>query len=359
MENMSLLALEVPQKLTEGDGGSYYSWNSTVFPYLGHANVSGGHLIMKPRGFAFPHYADCNKIGYVIEGTNGVVGVIYPGCTEEKVVKLEKGDAIFLESGTISWWFNAGTNDLELIFLGETRNATKPGEISYSVIAGAVGVLKGFSPKVVGKVYDLSEEQVNELINSQKQPLITSITEEISMPKPSKNNEHITFKFEHVTPDISIDNGGSLNTLTSEKYSPLEGIQLSGKLLKLEPNAMFGPCYYARDSGIELIYVTKGSGWVQIVGMFGQMVLDTKLEAGQLFAVPKFYVVVIGAGQEGIECFSIITTSRPTLGEIAGKNSLWKALSPEVLQVSLNVNPDLEKFFLNHINKSSIIMPPS
>ncbi|KAL2935314.1 Glycinin G3 [Bienertia sinuspersici] len=371
---MSFLALGLPLKLTDVDGGSYYSWTSTIFPYLGQANVSGGKLILKPHGFAFPHYADCNKIGYVIEGTKGVVATIYPGCTEEKVVKLEKGDAIYVENGVVSWWFNAGNDDLQIVFLGETHNANNPGEFTYGLIAGAIGILKGFSPKIISKAFEMSEEQVNDLTNNQKQPLITTIGEEKTMPKPSKD-KHITSNFDNIKPDIHVENGGSLTSLTSENYSALEGVQqLSGKLLKLDPNAMFGPSYYARESGIELIYVTKGSGWVQIVGINGQMVLDTKLEAGQLFAVPKFYVVAIGAGEEGIECFSIITTSsieynivinlvnshdRPIFGEVAGKNSLWKVLSPEVLQVSLNINPDLVKLFIKNINKTTIIMPPS
>lgn len=73
---MSLLALEKPQMLTEGDGGSYASWNTIVFPYLGTAKVSGGFLTLKPRGFAFPHYADCNKIGYVIQGNELITGYL-------------------------------------------------------------------------------------------------------------------------------------------------------------------------------------------------------------------------------------------------------------------------------------------
>lgn len=59
---------KLAQKLFEGDGGSYYSWPSSESPFLGQAKVGAGWLLLQPRGFALPHYADCSKIGYVIQG---------------------------------------------------------------------------------------------------------------------------------------------------------------------------------------------------------------------------------------------------------------------------------------------------
>lgn len=56
------------QKVFEGEGGSYYSWSSTEFELLKEAKVGGGRLVLQPRGFGLPHYADCNKIGYVLQG---------------------------------------------------------------------------------------------------------------------------------------------------------------------------------------------------------------------------------------------------------------------------------------------------
>ena len=56
------------QKLFEGDGGSYYSWSSSEFPLLRETKVGAGKLVLQPRGFALPHYADSPKIGYVLQG---------------------------------------------------------------------------------------------------------------------------------------------------------------------------------------------------------------------------------------------------------------------------------------------------
>lgn len=54
----------------EGEGGSYRSWSSSNFPLLGEAKVGAGILVLHPQGFALPHYADSNKIGYVLQGTD-------------------------------------------------------------------------------------------------------------------------------------------------------------------------------------------------------------------------------------------------------------------------------------------------
>nr|POE45888.1 hypothetical protein CFP56_40925 [Quercus suber] len=56
------------QKVFEGEGGAYYSWSSSEFPILGEDKVGAGKLVLHPRGFALPHYADSSKVGYVLGG---------------------------------------------------------------------------------------------------------------------------------------------------------------------------------------------------------------------------------------------------------------------------------------------------
>ena len=56
------------ERIIEGEGGEYYSWLSKDFPLLAETKVGGGRLVLRSRGFALPHYADCSKIGYVLQG---------------------------------------------------------------------------------------------------------------------------------------------------------------------------------------------------------------------------------------------------------------------------------------------------
>ena len=54
------------QQLFDGEGGSYHTWSSSEFPLLAEEKVGAGRLVLQPRGFALPHYADSSKIGYVL-----------------------------------------------------------------------------------------------------------------------------------------------------------------------------------------------------------------------------------------------------------------------------------------------------
>ncbi|KAF2319775.1 hypothetical protein GH714_018697 [Hevea brasiliensis] len=118
---------------------------------------------------------------------------------------------------------------------------------------------------------------------------------------------------------------------------------------------MYSPTYTANGAS-RLVYIVKGNGQVQIVGINGKRVLDTNIKAGQMFLVPKFFAVAVVAGSEGMELVSTLTSTWPFVEELATKNSVWNALSPIVSQVSLNVTPDFEELFKSNITKNSIII---
>lgn len=67
---MNLQPQVANEVLFEGKEGAYYSWSPSKSPILGEAKVGAGKLVLQPRGFALPHNADSNKIGYVVQGTS-------------------------------------------------------------------------------------------------------------------------------------------------------------------------------------------------------------------------------------------------------------------------------------------------
>lgn len=67
------LSPKFPRTFAEGEGGGYYNWASADSPVLREAKVAAGKLVLKPRGFALPHYADCSKVGYVLEGMSTLI----------------------------------------------------------------------------------------------------------------------------------------------------------------------------------------------------------------------------------------------------------------------------------------------
>nr|DAD32503.1 TPA_asm: hypothetical protein HUJ06_011354 [Nelumbo nucifera] len=178
------------------------------------------------------------------------------------------------------------------------------------------------------------------------------------MPEPCMaSTKEMIFNTDAATPDVDILKGGRTVVVTVEKLSLLQQVGLSSTYIKLDSNALHSPGY-SSDSAFEVIYIVKGGGHVQIVGINGQCVLDTHVSTGQLFVVPKFFAVSKIAGSEGMEWLSMITTTRPSFSYLTGKRSVWMALSPEVKQASLNVSPELEKVITSNMSKIAIFVPP-
>ncbi|XP_057466192.1 cocosin 1-like [Actinidia eriantha] len=321
------------KKVFEGDGGSYWSWSSSKFPLLSEAKVGAGRLLLHPRGFALPHYADSSKIGYVVQGSC-TVGMVFPNTSKEKVVTIKQGDAIPVGVGVVSWWFNGGDSDLVIVFVGETSEAHVPGEFTYFLLTGAMGVLKGFSTEFITRAYNLNKEEASKLVTSQTGALIIKLEEGISIPQACKG-----------TP-------GNENELLDKQ------VGLSAMLVKLKANEVSSPIYVA-DSGVRVTYVVKGSGRVQIVGINGERVLDAEVKAGDLFVVPRFFVAMEAAGGEGMECFSVITSPQPVFGQLNGNTSVWKAFSPAVLQNALGVDSEFAELFTSHNTNGIIGFPPT
>jgi len=70
------LSPKLSHKVYEGEAGSYHHWLSSDLPLLKEAKVGAGRLVLKPLGFAFPHYADSTKVGYVLGGSYTILSQI-------------------------------------------------------------------------------------------------------------------------------------------------------------------------------------------------------------------------------------------------------------------------------------------
>ncbi|XP_062109800.1 13S globulin seed storage protein-like [Humulus lupulus] len=339
------------QKITEGEGGEYNSWSSTELPLLSETKVGAGRLVLHPRGFALPHYADSAKLGFVLQGCDGVVGMVLANDSKEVVLKLKKGDLVPVPLGAVSWWFNDGDSDLDIVFLGDTSKAHFPGNITYFFVAGAVSMLGGFSTDFVKKAFGLdTDEEANKLVKSQTGVLVIKLDDTKTLPKP-KPKPGLVYDLE------CSKRGGFWSKVTKSQFPFLGEVGLSANHIRLEANAMTSPVYTC-DSSTQVIYVVNGGGKIQVVGFNGKLVLDTQVKTGHLVVVPKFFVVSKMAGEEGMECISIITSAEPVVQNLAGTTSVLEALSSEVLQTSFNVTPDFEQHLTSKMRSSSIISPP-
>ncbi|GJN33679.1 hypothetical protein PR202_gb22300 [Eleusine coracana subsp. coracana] len=346
-EVMSMdLSPKLPAKAYGGDGGSYYDWSPADLPMLGVASIGAAKLHLAAGGLALPSYSDSAKVAYVLQGT-GSCGVVLPEATKEKVIPVKEGDALALPFGVVTWWHNAhaASTDLVVLFLGDTAKGHKAGQFTNFQLTGSSGIFTGFSTEFVGRAWDLTQEDAAKLVSTQPGSGIVKVKDGHKMPEP-----------------VEADRAGMvLNCLEAPLDVDIKGrvkeVGLGADLVRIDARSMCSPGFSC-DSAYQVTYIVRGSGRVQVVGIDGKRVFETRAEGGCLFIVPRFFVVSKIADDTGMEWFSIITTPNPIFSHLAGKTSVWKAISPEVLETSFNTTPVMEKLFRSKRLDSEIFFAP-
>ncbi|KAG6495982.1 glutelin type-D 1-like [Zingiber officinale] len=352
------LTPRLSKKSYGGDGGAYYSWSAEELPMLRAASIGAAKILLEKRGFALPSYSDSSKVAYVLQGT-GTCGIVLPEAAKEKVLTVKKGDAIALPFGVVTWWFNPNDAELVILFLGDTSKGHKAGQFTNFPITGNNGIFTGFSTEFVGRAWDLTEDDSRDLVYGQVNSGIIKVKDGQAMPEPSpKDRDGMVLNCEEAPLDVDIKNGGCVVVLNTKNLPLVGQVGLGADLVRINGHAMCSPGFSC-DSAFQVTYIVRGSGRVQIIGVEGKRVLETHVKGGYLFIVPRFFVVSKIADAEGMEWFSIITTPNPVFTHLAGKTSVWKAMSPEVLQASFDTTPELEKLFRSKRTSDEIFFPPS
>ncbi|KAH6755356.1 RmlC-like cupins superfamily protein [Perilla frutescens var. hirtella] len=350
------LTPKLAKKIYGGDGGAYHAWCPSELPMLREGNIGAAKLSLEKNGFALPRYSDSAKVAYVLQGS-GVAGIVLPE-KEEKVLAIKKGDAIALPFGVVTWWYNKEDADLVVLFLGDTAKAHKAGSFTDFFLTGTNGIFTGFSTEFVGRAWDLDEGVVQSLVGSQKGNGIVKLDPSLKMPEPKKEHyDGMALNCEEAPLDVDIKKGGKVVVLNTKNLPLVGEVGLGADLVRLDGKAMCSPGFSC-DSALQVTYIVRGSGRVQVVGVDGKRVLETTIKAGDLFIVPRFFVVSKIANDEGMDWFSIITTPNPIFTHLAGRTSVWKALSPQVLQAAFNVPPEVEGKFTSKRKGEEIFFPP-
>ncbi|KAI9093629.1 hypothetical protein K1719_027078 [Acacia pycnantha] len=339
-----------------GNGGSYYEWSPSELPMLSHGNIGAAKLALDKYGFTLPSYSDSSKVAYVLQG-NGVAGIVLPE-SEEKVVAIKKGDAIALPFGVVTWWYNKNDTELVILFLGDTSKAHRPGQFTNFFLTGSNGIFTGFSTEFVGRAWDLNEKDVKAIVGNQSGKGIVKLDGNNDLPEPNQDHRNgMVLNCLEAPLDVDIKGGGRVVVLNTKNLPLVGEVGLGADLVRLDGSAMCSPGFSC-DSALQVTYIVRGSGRVQVVGPNGERVLETTIKAGYLFIVPRFYVVSKIADPDGMEWFSIITTPNPVFTHLAGNSSMWKALSPKVLQAAFNVDSGLEQLFRAKRTNDAIFFPP-
>ncbi|XP_052201308.1 cocosin 1-like [Diospyros lotus] len=339
-----------------GNGGGYFAWSPDDLPMLRQGNIGAAKLALEKYGFALPCYSDSAKVAYVLQG-NGVAGIVLPE-KEEKVLAIKKGDAIALPFGVVTWWHNKEDTELVVLFLGDTSKAHRVGSFTDFFLAGSSGIFSGFSTEFVCRAWDLEEDVAKTLVGKQTGNGIVKLDPDFDLPDPK--DEHragLALNCLEAPLDVDIKKGGRVVVLNTKNLPLVGEVGLGADLVRLDGSAMCSPGFSC-DSALQVTYIVRGSGRVQVVGIDGKRVLEATIKAGNLFIVPRFFVVSKIADPEGLEWFSIITTPDPIFTHLAGSIGTWKALSPQVVQASFGVGSEIEQMFRSKRANEAIFFPP-
>ncbi|KAI3905828.1 hypothetical protein MKW98_006462 [Papaver atlanticum] len=306
-----------------GEGGSYFSWSPSDLPMLKEGNIGASKIALQKNGLAMPSYSDSAKVAYVLQGSEG------------EVIAVKEGDAIALPFGVVTWWFNKEDTELVILFMGDTSKGHKAGEFTEFALTGANGIFTGFTTEFVARALDLEEEKVKEPFGSQKSTGIIKVKDGFKMPEPNEEDRKgMALNCLEAPLDVDIKKGGQVG--------------LGADLVRIDVGSMCSPGFSC-DSAYQVTYI--------IVGVDGKCKLETRVEVGNLFIVPRFFVVSKIADEEGMDWFSIINTPNPIFCHLAGRTSVWKALNPQVLEASFNVAPEAEKHFRSKRTNAEIFFP--
>ncbi|KAI3981523.1 hypothetical protein MKX01_014536 [Papaver californicum] len=339
-----------------GEGGSYFSWSPSDLPMLKEGNIGASKIALQKNGLAMPSYSDSAKVAYVLQGS-GTAGIILYEAEKEKVIAVKEGDAIALPFGVITWWFNKEDTELVILFMGDTSKGHKAGEFTEFALTGANGIFTGFTTEFVGRAWDLEEDKVKELVGSQKSTGIIKVRDGFNMPEPSEEDRKgMALNCLGAPLDADIKNGGRVVVLNTKNLPLVEQVGLGADLVRINSGSMWSPGFSC-DSAYQVTHIVRGSGRAQMVGVDGKRKMEIRVKAGNLFIVPRFFVVSKISDEEGMDWFSIITTPNPIFCHLAGRTSVWKALNPQVVEASFNVAPETEKHFCSKRTNAEIFFP--
>ncbi|MGM7466758.1 cupin domain-containing protein, partial [Escherichia albertii] len=156
--------------------------------------------------------------------------------------------------------------------------------------------------------------------------------------------------------DVFNPRGGRISSLNSQSLPILSYLRLSAQRGILYSNALVGPQWTTNAHSV--MYVTRGSARVQVVGTHGRSVFDGVVKEGQLLIVPMNFVVVKKATEEGFDWISFKTNDNAMNGQLAGRLSAIRAMPNEVLMNAFGISRD-EASSLKFGREESTLFSPS
>ncbi|KAL9240307.1 hypothetical protein vseg_014543 [Gypsophila vaccaria] len=408
--NIEQLSAAEPTRRLRAEAGVVEVWepNEEQFRCTGVAAVR--HVI-EPKGLLLPSYTNAPYVTYVIQG-GGVQGVIVPGCPEtfesgsgsrgqedqhQRVFRVRDGDVIGSPAGMVQWTYNDGDTPLVSITLIDLTNPHNQLDLNFRsfYLAGnpqgsmkgtedirgprevsGKNIFNGFDNELLSDIFNVDVDTITSLKgeNDERGSIIrverdfeflTPEMEEMEQAKMRRipNGLEETFcslRFKHnidQTSDVDVFSrrGGRISTLNAQKLPLLRYLRLSAERGVLNENAMMTPHWNINAHSI--MYVTRGTGRIQVAREDGRLVFDGRVQEGQLLIIPQNYVVVKKAAQEGLQWVAFKTNDNAMISPLAGKISAIRGMPTEVVMNSFGLSRE-EAMRVKYGREELSVFPP-
>ncbi|MQL46391.1 hypothetical protein EI019_24485 [Escherichia coli] len=136
--------------------------------------------------------------------------------------------------------------------------------------------------------------------------------------------------------DVFNPRAGRSTSINAYVLPILENLQLSINKVVLYKNAIYAPHWNPQAHSI--LYITQGSGRIQIVSQRGDAVFDDNVKEGQVVVVPQEFAVVQKADNSGLEWISFKTHPLAKISQLAGRGSFLTSTPVDVLANAFSVS---------------------
>ncbi|KAL3812470.1 hypothetical protein ACJIZ3_013738 [Penstemon smallii] len=386
-----------PSRKIESEAGSTEFWdsNSAEFECAGVEFVR--HTI-QPKGLLLPYYTNTPQLVYIIQG-NGIQGTVIPGCAEtyesesssekgqtrrgdrhQKLRRFRRGDVLALPQGVTLWAYNDGDTPTVCVSILDVANQNNQLDLNYRkfFLAGSPrrseqgqgqeqrNIFNGFDEEILAQSFNVDPQIIRKLQSNKgnRGTIVRAENLRLVLPEYSRQEQErereqeereggrggeyngleeticslkIRQNIDHPSrSDVYNPRGGRITSLNSQSLPILSYLQLSAERGVLYKNAIRAPHWNINSHSV--IYVTRGSARVQVVGNQGKSVFNDKVREGQLLIVPQNYVVIKKASDQGFEWVSFKTNDNAMSSQLAGRLSAIRAFPEGVLMNAYDIS---------------------
>ncbi|XP_018632829.2 11S globulin seed storage protein 2-like [Nicotiana tomentosiformis] len=331
----------------------------------------------------------------------------------QKVHRIRQGDVVALPAGAAHWCYNDGEEELVAVSVNDLNHRSNQLDQNLRAfyLAGGVpesgrqqtqegqrlqsrqrfqNIFRAFDAELMAEAFNIPAEIVRRMQEEQQSErgLIVNVREGMRMIRPDEEEGEfeeeqgrprrgqqwweeatgngleenictmkIRTNLEHRTQaDIFSRQAGKINHVNRQKLPILKYMDMSASKGTLYPNALLTPHWSVNSHCV--VYVQRGEAQVQVVDHSGQQVMNDRVNQGEMFVVPQYFVSTVRAGQNGLEFVVWRTSSEPMNSQLAGYTSVIRAMPIEVLTNAYQISPnEAQRLKTNRGGESFLLSP--